>query len=381
VLIGATRIMAITAEPKNGAPTSGHGKSATLVGVAAAAGVSTATVARVLHNRGYVARETRDRVEAAIKAAGYRPNAVARGLRTRRTFTLGHLLTSMTYNPFFAGIASGVDDEAFASGFKVFNVNLEGDRERETKGVLRLIESRVDALIFSHAVDAGNVELALAAGIPVVQVERLVDCDTHAVVIDNLVGARQAMRHLLDLGHRRIAFIGADPSRYRHAGPRPQSIESERLGAYVDSLREAGLSIDPDLIRLGVYGNRSRFPIDAGPAAGYEPMRHFLKLAERPTAVLVTADVFATGVLHALHEARLRVPDDMSVISYDDMLAPHLTPPLTAVALPVWEMGRTAFQLALKAVDANGESRVIVLPTRLNVRTSTGRVARGLQPG
>jgi DNA-binding LacI/PurR family transcriptional regulator len=359
------------AEPKNGAPAGGHRKSATLIGVAAAAGVSTATVARVLHNRGYVARETRDRVEKAIKAAGYRANAIARGLRTKRTFTIGHLLTSMTYNPFFAGIASGVDDEAFVSGFKVFNVNLEGDRERETKGVLRLMESRVDALIFSHAVDARNVELALAAGIPVVQVERLVDCDTHAVVIDNLVGCRQAMRHLIDLGHRRIAFIGADPQRYHHAGPRPQSIESERLGAYVDCLREAGISVDPDLIRLGVYATRSRFPVGAGPAAGYEPTRQFLALAVRPTAVLVTSDVFATGVLHALHEARLRVPDDMSVVSYDDMLAPHLTPPLTAVALPVGEMGRAAFQLALAAIEANGDHHIVVLPTHLNVRTST----------
>jgi LacI family transcriptional regulator len=283
----------------------------------------------------------------------------------------------MTYNPFFAGIASGVDDEAFASGFKVFNVNLEGDRERETKGILRLVESRVDALIFSHAVDVGNVELAVAAGIPVVQVERLVTCDTHAVVVDNLVGARQAMRHLLELGHRRIGFVGADPRLYKHAGPRPQSIESERLGAYVECLREAGLSVDPELVRLGVYANRSRFPIDEGPAAGYEPMRHFLGLAPRPTAVLVTGDVFATGVLHALHEARLRVPDDISVVSYDDMLAPHLTPPLTAVALPVWEMGRAAFQLALKAIDANEESRIVVLPTSLNIRASTAPARLG----
>ncbi|MFI5014940.1 MAG: LacI family DNA-binding transcriptional regulator [Hyphomicrobiales bacterium] len=353
-----------------------RGKSATLLGVASAAGVSTATVARVLHNRGYVASETRRRVEEAIKAAGYRPNAVARGLRIRRTFTMGHLLTSMTYNPFFAGIASGVDDDAFAHGYKVFNVNLDGDRERELKGVAQLIESRVDALIFSHAVDAGNVELAAGVGIPVVQVERLVDCNTHAVVIDNLVGCREAMRHLINLGHRRIAFIGADPARYQHAGPRRLSIENERLSAYADSLREAGIVVDPDLIRLGVYANRSRFPVGAGPTAGYEPMRHFLGLTEPPTAVLVTADIFATGVLHALHEARLRVPDDMSVISYDDMLAPHLTPPLTAVALPAWEMGRAAFQLALKAIDADEGRQIVVLPTRLNIRSSTARPRR-----
>ncbi|SDR18440.1 transcriptional regulator, LacI family [Rhizobiales bacterium GAS191] len=350
-------------------------KSATLLGVAQAAGVSTATVARVLHSRGYVAKETRSRVEAAIKAAGYSLNAVARGLRTRRTHTLGHLLSYMTYNPFFAGIASGVDDDAFAKGYKVFNVNLEGNREREHKGVTQLIQSRVDALIFSHAVDAGNVALAMAAGIPVVQVERLVDCPTHAVVVDNLIGCRQAMQHLIGLGHRRIAFVGADPARYVHAGPRPQSIENERLSAYVDCLRQAGISVDRDLVFLSTYPRRSGFPVAPGEhGAGYEPMRRFLGLPERPTAVLVTGDVFATGLLQALYEAKLRVPDDISVIGYDDMLAPHLAPPLTAVALPAWELGRTACELALRAIGADLERQVVVLPTRLNIRASTGLV-------
>jgi DNA-binding LacI/PurR family transcriptional regulator len=363
---------------ENGA-SGGPGRTATLVGVAKAAGVSTATVARVLQNRGYVAAETRQRVEDAVKAVGYRPNTVARGLRLRRTFTLGHLLTSMTYNPFFAGIASGVDDAAFSNGYKVFNVNLDHSADRESEGVAQLIGSRVEALIFSHAVKAENVAVAVDAGVPVVQVERLVPCDTHAVVIDNLVGCRQAMRHLIELGHRRIAFFGADPARYQHAGPRSQSIESERLGAYVETLRGAGLPVDPELIRLGVYATRSRFPVGAGPAAGYEPMRQFLSLSKPPTAILVTGDMFATGVLQALYEARFRIPDDISVISYDDMLAPHLTPPLTAVALPAWEMGRAAFDLALQAIASNDGRRVVVLPTRLNIRHSTGPAP--LRPG
>src|SRR5262249_13202822 len=132
---------------------------------------STATVARVLKDRGYVSDEARSRVEAAIKATHYRPNAVARGLRQQRSLTIGHVLTAITVNPFFVNVARGAEDEALASGFKTFLFNHNGSIERERLGVERLIERRVDAVLFTVALAPEHVALLRDAGIPAVQIE------------------------------------------------------------------------------------------------------------------------------------------------------------------------------------------------------------------
>ena len=343
---------------------------ATLAQVAKASEVSTATVARVLSKRGYVAEATRVRVEQVLAETGYRPNAVARGLRTQRTRTLGLLLSSIGVNPMFAQIARAVEDGAVRKGYQVLIVNLEADAGREHAAVLRLIESRVDAMIFNHAVAAENVAIACAAGIPVVQVERLINVPTALVVVDNTIGCEAAMAHLLGLGHRRIGFIGADPARYGHAGPRAQSIEAERLGSYRDGLAKAGVAFDPTLITLG------RYPLlmaqnSAEPAPGYVQMQRLLALPVPPTAVFVTSDLLATGVLQAIYAAGLHVPRDISVIGYDDNLAPLLTPPLTAVAMPNQETGNAALRLALAAIAGTPGEMVVTVPTRLVVRRST----------
>lgn len=165
-------------------------RSTTLKDVAEVAGVSTATVARVLHDNGYVAEETRARVERALAETGYRLNKVARGLRTRRSFLLGHLLHAITENPFFAQVALGVEQEALRRGYHVLLYNLQGRAERERAGVEALIERRVDAIVFTTAMRAEHVALATDAGIPVVQVERVTPARSHAVVVNNYVGAR-----------------------------------------------------------------------------------------------------------------------------------------------------------------------------------------------
>jgi len=341
-------------------------RASTLASVASAAGVSTATVARVLKGRGYVGEETRERVLAVLAATGYQPNALARSLRTQRSHTLGLLLSRIGRNPLFAEIARAVEAAAMRRGYRVLIVNLEGEPERERDGVRRLIESRVDAMLFIHATDPANVAMATAAGIATVQVERVVAHDSPAVTVDNRAGCAEAMAHLIGLGHRRIGYIGVDPGRFPGSMP---SIEGERLATYREALAAAKLPCDAAHIRLLPSYPR---PGDSDrPGPGHADMLALLDLPDPPTAVLVTGDILATGALQALYERRLRVPDDISVIGYDDNLAPFLAPPLSAVAMPTEALGQAACDLALAAIEGETAPLVVQLQTHLTLRHST----------
>jgi DNA-binding LacI/PurR family transcriptional regulator len=347
----------------------------TLEAVARKAGVSTATVARVIHSNGYVAPETRSSVEAVLRETGYRPNALARGLRKQRSFTLGHLLVEITGNPFFAHVARSVEAAAIAAGYKIFNFSHNQDAELERVGAERLIERRVDAMLLTYAVNAENVAMMRASGVPIVQIEREQMLGTHAVLVDNTAGVMEAVRHLVELGHRRIAFVGGDPVLHPYPRFRGRTVEEERLESYVEALRLAGISPNRELIRLGHY---FRYDDPDSAYEGYHHTRALLALRDRPTAILAGCDLLATGILQALYEARLRVPDDVSVIGYDDTLAIRLSPPLSSVAQPMTELGREAVRLALAAIEAPAmEPTTVTLPTRLVLRQSTGAPPRG----
>jgi DNA-binding LacI/PurR family transcriptional regulator len=363
-------------EPGAGGATARARRAATLKEVAALAGVSTATVARVLHNNGHVADATRRAVERAVRDSGYRPNILARGLRTRRTFTLGHVLQTTALNPFFAGVAIGAEQEAERHGCGVLVFNTERDPDRERRGVETLIQRRVDAIIFTTPSADRNVELAVEAGIPVVQVERVGPTPTLTVTVDNHVGARAAVEHLLALGHRRIAFLGVDPaSPAESLGGVPsrmaarRAVERERLAGYLDALRAAGVEPPPLLVALGpTYYSTDHARATVGPWLALPP-------GERPTAVFAACDILAAGVLQEVHARRLRVPDDVSLVGFDDTYAPYLAPPLTTVAQPVLDLGRAATRLAmaaLRAGDGADPLRSERLVTRLVVRASTG---------
>ena len=263
-------------------------KTPTLKDVAKQAGVSTATVARVLHDNGYVAAGTRDRVETALAETGYQLNVVAQGLRKQQSFTIGHSLHTITQNPFFARVAVGVEERALREGYGVFIFNAQGDAELERLGVETFIRRRVDAVIFTTAKSAENVARVVKAGIPVVQVERLTPVQTSAVLIDNYAGAKEAMHHLLQLGHERIGFIGGDPGLYPYTSLRKQTVEEERLAAYRDVLTETGIEVEKDFIHLGKY-----FSLEDGGqnGEGYLHMRKLLDLDKRPSAVFATCDL------------------------------------------------------------------------------------------
>ena len=350
----------------------------TLRDVAARAGVGTSTVARVVHNEGYVADDTRRLVLEAIAATGFRINAVAQHLRTQRTDVLGHVLHSISPNPFFAEVALGAEQAAAASGRTMLLALTNGDPDLERRGVEALIQRRVDAILFTTVVDPANVALAVAARVPVVQVERPCAVATASVTVDNHRGAWEAASHLADLGHRRIACLAVDP------GPSPDHgtpthhdrVEHERLQGHRDALRDHGLPDDPAL--LGLAGSYYDMPAARTLVGAWLD----LPRPERPTAVFATCDILAAAVLQEVHARRLRVPDDLSLVGFDDTVADHLAPRLTTVRQPMPELGQAAVRLALAAVRGEPAAGTASerLAARLVVRESTSHPPAGPFP-
>lgn len=349
-------------------------KRSTLRDVAQLAGVSTATVARVLHNQGYVAATTRQRVESALAESDYRINVVAQVLRTQRTWTIGHLLHGVWPNPFFAGVALGVEQEAARHGFSVLMYNSRSDSDRERRGVEWFLERNVDAIIFTTAVGTANVRLAVEGQVPVVQVERVTAVETGTVMIDHHRGAYEAMSHLFELGHRRVAYIGGDPKYYAPTASGKRNVEQERLRGYLEAHERFGLELSDDLIFVGRYFSLE----DSGIGdEGYRQMRRLMDRSEPPTAAFAACDLLAAGALQAVYELRLRVPQDVSIVGFDDTLAPHLAPPLTTVRLPMRAIGEAAVRLALESRAGGARLRSTrTLRPRLVVRGSTGPPAQ-----
>jgi LacI family transcriptional regulator len=280
-------------------------------------------------------------------------------------------------NPFFASVALGVEQEALANGCSVLMYNTQSNWEWQRRGVETLIQRRVDAILFTTPGDEANVLLAKRAGIPVVQVERPTPVETHTVTIDNYVGSLAAVNHLIELGHRRIAYIGATPgTQYgSQSSPRNDDIEGERLAGYLDALEAHHLPVLDGLICL----THDYYLLDGNPSPGdgYFNMKRLLGQQPRPTAVFATCDILAAGALQAIYERGLRVPDHISVIGFDDTYAPYLSPPLTTVEQPMLEIGKTAARIVLEQLQHDPtEQRPFItqrLSTRLVIRSSTGR--------
>jgi LacI family transcriptional regulator len=348
-------------------------KNTTLKDVARLAGVSTATVARVLYNNGYIAEETRTRVVAALQQTGYRINSVARSLRIQRTATIGHIINCILPNPFFAGVALGAEQEANQHGWSILMVNVQADAQREQLGVETFIQQRMDAIVFTTPVNEANVQLALDAGIPVVQVERPTSLATHTVIVDNYAGSTEAVEHLVAQGHRRIVFMGGDPAVRSADKSFGRYVEEERLAGYRDTLQKHGIPLGERLIILGQYYSMNE------PFETYYSLKPLLQSVERPTAIFATSDMLAAHVLQDIYACGLRIPEDISVIGYDDTIARYLTPPLTAVQQPMIDLGRTAVRLVLQHFQEEevlpvGSWQQVMLPTHLVIRSSTGPV-------
>lgn len=331
-----------------------------MIDVARKAGVSTATVGRVIHKRGYVSDESLHRVQQAIEETGFQLNLVAQSLRRQRSYTIGHILTGLIPNPYFASVEVGVEEVAIQRGYRVVLWNAMNNAERERAGIDTLIQRQVEAVIFTTPNNKRNVEYALNAGLQVVQVERPVGIDSHLVSINNYSGARAAVEHLIALGHTHIGYLG------KILPGSPDLVDNQRFRGYRDALLAAGIISQDNWLLL-----------DLDPYSivdGYNGLRQLLSNDPDVTAVLVFSDIMASGVLQAAYDLNLRIPNQLSVIGFDNTFAPYLSPPLTTVGIPMIEVGKAAAELAIEAIE--NPSSIIKfhrksLETELIIRHST----------
>jgi LacI family transcriptional regulator len=344
-------------------------KPPTLKDVAQLAGVTTTTVARVLKKSGYVADETRERVERAVAETGYRVNSVAQSLKRNRSYIIGHLLKATVPNPFYVEVARGVEEHARSRGYIALTYNVQQDAAVERRAIDTFLNWRADGLIFSTPVDEANVAYAAAHGTPLAQVERPRITVGNRIVVRNYPSAVQAMRHLVELGHRRIAYVGTRPLPETGAAAIYGYVERERFQAYRDVMRDAG-SFDENLVRFGAAYTTD---VPTAQGHGYEATRVLLGQPNRPTAIFANNDILAAGALQAIHEAGLRVPDDISVIGFDDTLAAFLTPLLTTVRLPARLLGDTAARLVIDQIESEdpSEPQSLALDSEFIQRRST----------
>jgi DNA-binding LacI/PurR family transcriptional regulator len=341
-----------------GAQPDGRGaRSPVMTDVAQLAGVSHQTVSRVLHDSPHVRPETRDRVLAAMRQLDYRPNSVARALVTGRSRTLGVVSFDTTlFGP--ASTLLGVERAAHDEGYFVSIVSLRSlDRSSFRSAIERLREQGVDGIVMIAPQDsAADAGLELPDGPPIVAAEAGPDGSVPVVAVDQFAGAASATRHLLDLGHATVHHI---------AGPRDWPEARERIAGWKSALEAAG-SKPPPLLR-GDWSARS----------GYE-LGHRLIERSDVTAVFVANDHMALGVFRALHESGRRIPDEISVVGFDDIPeAAYFTPPLTTVRQDFNEVGRCSLHALLGqvATGAREPSRQMV-PAELVIRDSTASPTR-----
>jgi LacI family transcriptional regulator len=332
----------------------------TLKDLARLAGVHPSTVARVLNAdpQQRVSPELRERIIALAREHGYQPNGLARALRLKRTRVIGTMIPDIS-NPFFAVMFRAIEDALADLDYSVILANTDDDLQREVRGMNMLRERQVDGLILATARSTDPAIAALAADrFPYVLINRHTDpLDDHAIVPDDFAGAVQAVEHLVSLGHRRIAHI---------AGPSDISTGYARHQGYAAAISRHGLPDDPSLIAPGTYRE----------VGGYEAMRMLLALSVRPTAVFAVNDMAAIGAIRAVHEAGLSVPDDISIVGFNDVpAAAQLLVPLTTMRVPLQQLGRAAVDRLLQFIAGSSEQVApIVLPVELVSRRSSARV-------
>ena len=297
----------------------------TVADVARRAGVSRATVSRVLNHYPHVSKPVRARVQRAVRQLGYRPDQVARSLATRETHTVGLVVADIT-NPFYGETAGAIVEAMRAHGYNVILCNTENQVRRQEEYVEILRQRRVDGIIFGSVfLDDPVVEGLVAAGYPCVMYNRrLRSRRGNFIVLDNVRAGRELTGHLIRLGHRRIGFV---------SGLRNLSTATERLQGYRAALRSAGLDLESALIRPGGFR--------AGLAE--QAARELLKQPHRPTAIVAGNDLMALGVMQAAGDLGLGIPDDVAVVGFDEIeLTAHRQIQLTTMAQQMGDMGRLA---------------------------------------
>lgn len=326
----------------------------TIRDVAAAARVSTATVSRVINASAVVDERLAGRVRTAISALGYRPNLVARGLRVQSTAVIA-LVFADVENPFFTSVCRGVEDTARKHGYSVMLCNADEDIAKETEYVNVLASQSVAGVIISPASDQQtDIRPLLRKGIAIVALDRRLRAQTDSVHSDSRAGARVATRHLLESGARRVACI---------TGPRSVSTAEERLGGYREAIAAAGLPDEPSLFE---YAN---FREDGG----YRAAKRLLELPDPPDALFVANNRMLVGAFGACVEAGVDLPDELSIVGFDDLTwAAFTQPSITTVRQATYEIGATAARLVIERIGGlDVPPREIIFEPELVIRASS----------
>ncbi|MGI9049269.1 MAG: LacI family DNA-binding transcriptional regulator [Rubrobacteraceae bacterium] len=333
--------------------------------VAERAQVSVSTVSHVLNGTRNVADGTREGVLAAIEALGYQPNLLAKSLKTRRTFTRG-LLISDIQNSFFTSVVRGVEDLALSRGYHLFLCNTDEDASRENEYITELLKKRVDGLIIASATPrqdrAWRPEMM---DTPFVFLDREVQgTEADVIRVDNRRAMGLIADHLVGLGHRRIGLV---------SGPLDKASGYERHLGLRSALAELGSNLEDSLVRFG----------DFRISSGREKTEELLSLSHHPTALVAANNQMTLGALLAVKEKGLKIPDDISVVGFDEPeWAPLVYPPLTTLAQPTYEMGVGAVRMLLERIEGlEATARTRLLEPWLEIRESTSPPGKSNREG
>jgi LacI family transcriptional regulator len=329
----------------------------TIRDVAKLAGVAPITVSRVINNSDYVKQETRERVDAAIEELGYIPNTLGLSLRSKQTMTLAAVITDIT-NPFWTTVIRGVEDIAQTNGYSIILCNTDESKDKQEQYIQMLLRRRIDGILLVPASSNPEpIKLIKKQNIPVVLMDRNVPgVDVDIVRSDSEEGAYLITEHLLALGHQRIAML---------SGPQNISTSVDRVNGYSRALQDAGLSKSDECIIWGEYTQES----------GYKLAQQMLTEHPDITALVTANNFIAIGAMKLLYERKIRVPEDIALVTVDDIPPAFTVSPFFTVAIQeALEMGKQAAQLLLNRVSGamDAPCQEVILPVQMTIRTSSG---------
>ena len=335
---------------------------ATMKDIAKLAGVSTSTVSHVINKSRYVSEEISERVNNAAKELNYyAPSAVARSLKVNRTRTIGMLVTTST-NPFFGEVVKGVERSCYQQNYNLILCNTEGDNQRMKSSIDTLLQKRVDGLLLMcSTLEGEHIDgLDRYPDIPIVVMDwgpMSFSCDK---IQDNSYrGGFMAAQHLIEAGHREIGCI---------TGPLAKHQAEYRFNGFKKALMESGLSLNEDWVLEGDFECKG----------GYEAFLTMYQRGKLPSAIFVCNDMMAMGVINAANEVGIRIPDDLSIIGYDDIhIAQYMTPALTTIHQPKYRLGQAAVNTLLQRLEKEiVEPTVVQLEPTLVPRKSVSNISK-----
>jgi LacI family transcriptional regulator len=336
--------------------------STTLRDIAEKTGFSVSTVSRVLHDNSKkykISEATQAKVKQAAIEFGYRINTLARGLRLQKTYEIGVIVPDIA-NPFFSAVIKSIAVELRKGRYNFIVYETDEDITLERSAIKSLLEKRVDGLIIaSVGQEFSHIQKIRDTQFPLVMIDRCFDSlDIDSVSVDNVKGALFAVNHLINEGHTRIAFIQGLPGTYAN---------ETRLQGYKQALHDAGIAHDEHLIVGDDFRSMN----------GYLETKLLLKLSSPPTAIFTAGDLIALGALEACKENGVKIPTDISLITFDDpVFASYLSPALTAIEQPITKMTEMAVAMLYRRMRSPGdERRKVLLEPKLNIRSSVASIS------